>query len=388
MRLRGIRQAPLNRPLPRRFEQPQINRRPKTHRRGASAAAGALDIARRGLPLPEVRRGLFFPGPEAPGHRANLIMAPNLLSVTTNYRETVGFIYEQRHRYYVNNAPVGGGRPRLAVVDLEKVQTVDLGGMTALVAEYQRQIRENHEFRPYINDGHWDPYIRSLLSDFGFYTLVRALNEPNPGQGWSDMACVPFKAYDLVDGEQVDPLIDELKAIAGRAPKRIATYNALMEATKNVKNHAYPEDLFEERPDPPAGLWWAAGAYFRHDDVLEFVVYDQGVGIAQTLKRRSFWESIVQRCPPEFNDADVIAGAIDLGRTSTGKLERGNGLWTICRLVEELPGSQVRLISGRGDVVYASDGTVTKKPNDNPFCGTLIHWKLALSKDPEVEVQP
>ena len=313
-------------------------------------------------------------------------MAPERLSVTGNYAETLGFIYEQRYRYYVENEPVGGGRSRLGVVDLEKVREVDLGGMTALVAEYQRVIKRNNEFRPYINDGHWDEGIRALLSDFGFYELVRALNPPKPGGGWSDMACVPFKAYDKVDGEQVDPLIDELAGIAGRAPKRIATYNALMEATKNVKNHAYPHDLFEARPDPAVGLWWAAGAYFREEDELEFVVYDQGVGIAKTLKRKPLFESVRTLCPPELTDADVMRGAIELGRTSTGKLERGNGLWTICRLVEELPGSQVRLISGRGDVAFHADGAVTKKLNANPFCGTLIHWKLALPKDPEPEV--
>ena len=201
------------------------------------------------------------------------------------------------------------------------------------------------------------------------------------------MSCVPFKAYDQVDGEYLDPLIEELKGIAGRAPKRIATYNALLEATKNVRNHAYPEDLFEARPDPSVGLWWAAGAYFRDADVLEFAVYDQGVGIASTLERKSFFEAVLTFCPPERTDADVIAGAIEMGRTSTGKLERGNGLWTICRLVEELPGSHVRLISGKGDVVYATGAKITKKRHANPFCGTLIHWTLALPKEPAHEAR-
>src|SRR5690606_9853536 len=105
MRLRQLRVGSRRRAV--RAAAVWVPRPNAVHRGARDAASRGLDRARRGLPRPEVRRGLFFTGPEEPGRRANLIMAPSNLAVMSNYRETLGFIYEQRYRYYVRNEPVG-----------------------------------------------------------------------------------------------------------------------------------------------------------------------------------------------------------------------------------------------------------------------------------------
>jgi hypothetical protein len=133
--------------------------------------------------------------------------------------------------------------------------------------------------------------------------------------------------------------------------------------------------------------WWAAGSYDPAEEVLQFAVYDRGVGIATTLPRQPFYESILRLTAPERTEADIIAGGIRYGRTRhkaahraghPTKPGRGNGLWTICRIVEDLEGSFVRITSGKGEVEFHGRRDVRKKNHAEPLCGTLVEWILKL----------
>jgi hypothetical protein len=344
----------------------------------ARAAQARLAFARDGLPLPIAERGLFH-SPEAPPRRALLLKAPSVLSLKGNYDECLGFLYDYRWRRFVNNDS-GPGRPRSLVIDMSSVDQMYLDAALVLVAEYHSGNLASPDFRPVIDDASWPLGVRRSLEMLGFYDLVQAqartcdedaLDPDGP-------RFVPFASDTVVDGAQVDPVIERLKAIAGGTPKRVALYGALMEAVANVKGHAYPE-VMPPRVEPISrDRWWAAGAYFSQSEQLEYAVYDQGVGIAETLPKKPLWEVISRICPPEFDDGDVIVGGIKYGRTSTGRAERGNGLWKICKLVRDIPNSSVRIMSGRGDVTYFGRGKPFKKVNRNPFPGTLVHWTLSL----------
>lgn len=109
-------------------------------------------------------------------------------------------------------------------------------------------------------------------------------------------------------------------------------------------------------------------------------------------------------CPPEFTDADLIRGGIRFGRSrfrasqrggaapSKGRPEpgsgRGNGLWAICDMIEQLKGSHVRIVSGQGEVIYPGGRAVQKLDYANPFCGTLIEWNLKLPARSSSEGRP
>src|SRR3569623_1871453 len=149
-----------------------------------------------------------------------------------------------------------------------------------------------------------------------------------------------------------------------------------MEAMANAFEHAYPP-----RPYPTSipylKRWWAAGAYDPKTNTLEFVVYDQGVGMPRTLP--PFLQTmLLTPLRPDITDADVIIEAIKASRSRTKRPERGNGLKMICGLVEELKGSFVRILSGHAEVTYHRPQDVRGKLRSNPFCGTLIQWTLKL----------
>jgi hypothetical protein len=311
-------------------------------------------------------------------------MAPTRLTISRNYEEVLGFIYHFRwRRFYALGAEPW--RPRRLVVDLANVQEVGLGAALALTAEYHRSllVAPSSFLNPCIDDAGWPVGVRELFDQLGFYDLVGASErtaDPDEVGPTFPFRFVRFVGDELVDGRVANNLIEELKGVAGQAPARVRVYGALMEAIKNVRNHAYPEES-RQRAGPTVARWWGAGAYLPASGELQFAVYDQGVGIPATLPTRPTWPLILKTLQPESKDADVIEAAIELGRTSTDLLERGNGLWTICSLVRELPGSSVTIWSGRGSLTFSSRGRVTKKNFGNPFCGTLIKWTLVLPRD-------
>ncbi len=347
-------------------------------------AQARLAFAKEGLKLPLAERGLFL-SPEGPPRRALLLKAPSVLSLEGNYDECLGFLYDYRWRRFVHN-DTGPGRPRTLVLDMSAVEQMYLDAALVLVAEYHGSNLGSPDFRPIIDDANWPAGVRQSLEMLGFYELVRAQARTSEEDIRPSLAAqfVPFASDTVVDGAQVDPVIERLKQIAGGTPKRVALYGALMEAVANVKGHAYPDDMPARVEPVSKDRWWAAGAYFPQSETLEYAVFDQGVGIANTLPKKPLWEIISRICPPEFDDADVIIGGIKYGRTSTGRAERGNGLWKICQLVRDVPSSSVRILSGRGEVTYFGRGKPIKKVNRNPFPGTLIHWTLSLpAENPE-----
>lgn len=353
----------------------EIARRRAAHFRMISARA-AFQERRRGLPLPRIQPGSLLRASNAP-EVANDMMAPAVLSLGDNYDEVLGFLYEYRWQLFAKNRQ----QRKALSVSLAEVREIGLDAALVLTAEYHRLwLRRPTRERPFINDLDWPEGIRAVMSALGLYDLVQASGRSSSDEidlSAAPYRFVPFHSGKMVDGKNAVSLIDSLTAAAGSAPRRIQIYNSLIEAMKNVRNHAYPEG----RPpqiEPRVERWWAAGAYDPASHTLAFAVYDQGVGIPSTLPRQTFAESIFALCPPERTDADIIAGGIEFGRTSTGLAHRGNGLWTICEVAKALPSSQVRILSGRGEVTYSADGSVRKSSVKNAFCGTLIQWNLHM----------
>lgn len=313
---------------------------------------------------------------------ATVIHAPETFSIEGAHRDTfLGTLYAQRWETYVAPTLEKHGRHTI-MLDLADVKTLTLDAALVVTAEYWRNLRRRN-IRPHINDSGWSPNVRALLHQLGFYKFVDASGWDNSQELESlDLQFVPFQTGRRVDGTFANQIINALEAAAGRAPKRQIVYGGLVEAMMNVHNHAYKihrDEVFRREPN-----WWLAGAYDAGTQTLEFVAYDQGSGIPASIPRDPTYFGLIRRLIKGPEEADLIEAAIELGRSSTDRPERGNGMWTICRVAEELDGSTVRILSGRGEVVYSPGSGLTKKDHRNPFCGTLIQWKLQLPSETTV----
>jgi anti-sigma regulatory factor (Ser/Thr protein kinase) len=340
-----------------------------------------FDRARRGLPLPTISAG-YFNFPTGGRRRATILKAPARFSVAQNRDEVLGFLYAYRSAMFI--APPLGRKYGLISIDLGDVVAMGLGAALVVTAEYHRALLRRSDRKGLtIDDAGWPSHIRGLLEMLGFYDLVEAVGRtaPEAPTPSGSLKFVQFVFAEVADGEFAEKLIEKLRAVGGETPDREAVYAALIEAILNVTQHAYPDPA--PSVVPRQRKWWAAGSFNEERQLLEFVVYDQGVGIPNTLPKRRFFEAILTLSAPERTDADLIEGAIEFGRTSTEQPERGNGLWTICSLVKDLDGSIVRIHSGRGQLTYDHAGKTRKTVYANPFCGTLIQWSLRLPSDVE-----
>lgn len=115
---------------------------------------------------------------------------------------------------------------------------------------------------------------------------------------------------------------------------------------------------------------------------MQFVVFDQGVGIPETLPRSSKWESVreyMEMIPvvgsASNDNSFLIESAIEVSRTSLGG-GHGRGLKDVVEPVANLRGGRVRIFSGRGSYIRYGDGKVEKDDKPLHIGGTLIEWTI------------
>jgi hypothetical protein len=146
----------------------------------------------------------------------------------------------------------------------------------------------------------------------------------------------------------------------------------------NAGQHAYPADGFEHIP-PGYKRWWMTGSWDAAARCMRVLLLDLGVGIPATLPRSGGWEQIrgLLSKLSGNDDAAMIAAAVEVGRSSTGQAGRGNGLDEIRRFVECSTRGRLRILSGRGEVVYSTGrDQPDQRVLDEPFSGTLIEWEV------------
>lgn len=314
--------------------------------------------------------------------------APSNFRLAENPDQVLSFIYELRRQIFINNRFRSRGSKRRPSIylDLDPISQIDLEGALLLAAEIDR-VRLVIGFRPTMDDANWHPGVRALLYEFGFYDVVEADRvrgaEPIPDISQilkdSGIAVVRFKSDVEADGQKAKELRDDVYAMCeppGDAKRPV--YDVLFEAVLNAVQHAYPADIPGDGV-PSVKRWWAGALVDQASGYLNLVVYDQGVGIPATLPRRSWW-SLLSGKLPELNDAAVIAGGLEFGRSgATDDQGRGNGLHRICGLTDAFDAAEVLFTSLNGQVKYAKGGGVERETLNTRFCGTMIRWRAKVS---------
>lgn len=224
----------------------------------------------------------------------------------------------------------------------------------------------------------WNPRIRRLLAEMGFFELLNVtqpIEETMNGFDHSNVRYVKFRTGSKADGEAIFKLVEEdLMPVIGVMPRGHYLYAAVTEAMTNVVHHAYPPS--SHRPN-----WWLAASHEIESQKVKIMIYDQGVGIPKTLPRR--FADVFQKFRSS-DHAHIIRAAHDLSRTASQKHHRGHGLQRDARgYLEQLDCSgYYRVMSLRGEYVFErppEGGTVENMENHSrSIGGTLIEWELTL----------
>lgn len=155
--------------------------------------------------------------------------------------------------------------------------------------------------------------------------------------------------------------------------------DCLNEAVVNTVNHAYK---FEVAHTPRKSLqkWWMFSLY--RDELLFVAIYDQGVGIPRSLKRKPELADFLR--PRSYNDGRMIQGAVASELTSTKLPHRGKGLPEMLEFSNNLKHGGLSIWSQSGGVIYdAEKGKKTRHKLSRALPGTLVLWSIPFRKGQE-----
>jgi hypothetical protein len=324
-----------------------------------------------------------------------------------NYEEVAGFLIGLRHRMLeglrrMRLARVRGG-PKASspgstniegYADFAMVKRITPAAALILASEYDRlrTILRRPEWLSAVNIERWDEDVLATLDDLGFLALLGVDDPARELPRREGRYIVPFLTGDGVTPTEIDRLLRALADLAvvesredgDNLLRRARIYDGLGEAIQNVVDHAYPDSFPFEFP--AVNRWWMAGAVDPNNGRFTVVIYDQGISIPVSVPRWSRIDEFKARFAAavgrEFDmsapiyDGQAIAEAMAMGKSSTGRSERGNGLPCIRDVIDNCRDGRLRIVSRNGEYRYALNQKPEHRTLVTPLPGTLIEWDM------------
>lgn len=218
--------------------------------------------------------------------------------------------------------------------------------------------------------------IRQVLKQVGVLDLLGVTDVVEPVD--EDVVHWRFAHGEQVLGEKYEDILQEYDGEITEALQS-ELYTGITEAMTNVVNHAYADLQRKDGLSINLREWWMFSQ--QHNGYLSVVFCDLGAGIPRTLplKRPSVWERV--RRFGKSLDAFAIEYAVQDSISRTGDDHRGNGLGQIVRVIEDVPGGQVMVLSNRGGYMMSHGAKKKLTHYGDNIMGTLINWRIPLHSE-------
>lgn len=328
------------------------------------------------------------------------IMPPKNFCLDENYENVVSLIYQLKESLNVFLELSQKRRKQFVrqfkfhenYVDFTNIERITPAAALLFAAEFDRMRRLSSLPIYAVDLDGWNPNVRAILAQLGFLRLLNVSEEKIDTVNFSHGAVnvLKFATGRKAQGTAAEPIIDALKPLFGTAEvvetAGLLLYEGLSEAMTNVAHHAYPAKYNYEFP-PAMGRWWLTGAHDPENSTISVIFLDQGITIPVSLPRSNMKELARDYLQKAFNiipgrsdrvdDAQQIAAAMHLNRSSTGALGRGKGLPEMRELIDFFPRGRLRIISRRGEYVYEKGRDPELKNYEGSIVGTLIEWEVS-----------
>jgi len=311
--------------------------------------------------------------------KKNTITAPSILCLYSKnkiYNSTILFIKKFAKEVVQNKKKV--------TIDLSNVNVFTAAAALCIYAEICRckLLRNDKGCIKLIKPTNAE--IKEKLTKYGFFSYSCLYADEDKEISTEDNV-IPCMSGEHGD-KYIDTVLDLINeaAFSGDIPEftEQTLFRSLSEAMLNVWHHAYDGDFVDKDEVEKIGKrWWIMGE--RIDNQLYIVIYDRGAGVPVTLPKKYKKEmilSVLQKISiMDMNDSNMILAAMELGRTRTGKSERGKGLQDVRRFVEINPSGTLRIYSNKGEYLYRnkSKEEITKN-HGLSIKGTLIQWNVKI----------
>lgn len=301
-----------------------------------------------------------------------VIHLPNRLDFEDNYEQTASHL--QLLRKAVRDA-----RPvrRLEFDDLEFISPSAALVLASEVDRWNQKVRG----RLKANVDTWKTDIKRLLRQMGYFDLlnIEEPDEPLPSGKMTFLRFIKGEVTDLESAQLAKKLRVEIENVFGLEIQKQFLFEGLSEAITNVGQHAYQQTNFFT-----VQQWWVSASFDSENRILCVTFYDQGVGIPITLPKSKFFEH-VRDVFSGWTDSRKIKAAMEIGRTSTGRTERGKGLQNFIEFAKSHREGQLSIYSLRGRYRenFYLDSSADRVPSElrdyqNSIGGTLIEWSVKL----------
>lgn len=280
-------------------------------------------------------------------------------------------------------------RERKGLLDFTNIRYLSPAAALVLTAEvYRWNEISSYSIKPKkLNK--WDPDVRRQLAESGFFELL-GMDTYRPTTGSPDkrLQLVKFVSHDRHNGPKVETLLTALDAMSeANLVHDLPLNNAVAEAIINVPAHAYPDGWDWDVEILPK-RWWLSGSFCSSPKEVRIMLFDQGVGIPQTLPTSSLGERVREHLTrlslPVNQHCHMIRAAVAVGRSSVPQSGRGLGLQEICNYVDKRPGSYLRILSGRGEFIYRGHDKIECAEHEHDLGGTLVEWRIIWPSSDEV----
>lgn len=289
--------------------------------------------------------------------------------------------------------------PRIgSYFDFSYPEYLSTGAAVVLAAEYERMKLSSSEVPHTVDLDRWNLPVFRTLFQLGFFGIVGIAPGEHGGtaEDGDTLTMQIVSSQNADDLALVDRALQELGGFlnpANSIPDEVIIdiLTGLSEAISNVTNHAYPADFQPKYPH--VGRLWIAATADRRDNSLTVVVYDQGVTIPVTYPRIQRYEKVLAylgrtlKQTPSFdfqNDGTYIRAAMRYGGSRTDERHRGKGLPQMMSVISRVGTGSMTVISRGGWCFRDTRGRFKSGAVRYPIGGTLIEWRVELSKVLEV----
>ncbi|MCG7586491.1 hypothetical protein [Photobacterium sp. OFAV2-7] len=277
------------------------------------------------------------------------------------------------------------GAYHLASVNFDHLKSISTPAalcLTAEISNWEDSIR--NKLKPQIKC--WNDDIYGQLHDLGFFDLFENKPQKPPCKVGkvSDKRLVRYIKGLCGDEGKTKQLKDGISAIVGdKIQKWTFLHSGLDEAITNVSHHAYPETEFQRSM---MKNWFLTGSYSERTKELKVAFYDQGVGIPKKLPTSKVKEKVFEylssfEAGERRKDEVLLKAAVEVGRTRTGRADRGKGLHDLLEFIKKRESGRLSILSGRGHYKFTLENGEERSTTSRsklPIQGTLLIWSVIL----------
>jgi hypothetical protein len=300
------------------------------------------------------------------------ISLPTRLDFEENYQTTVDHLTTLRKAYHAGY--------RIKELVFDDIKFISPAAALVLASELDRwNQRIGGRLKSF--DHKWDANIKRLLCEMGLFKLLKIRQPTIASNGEGHLTFLKFirgSAAERDSGKLARELRKNIEELAGATIQRHLLYEGLSEAITNVGQHAYPRFSY----DAAKQQWWLSASYEPRDRQLVVMFYDQGTGIPNTLPMKWASYEFVKKLFASWTDSKKIAAAMEYGRSSTKKPERGKGLKNLLEFAKGHAEGKLSVYSQFGlyRVIWSNEhGAETLlRDHDLSIGGTLIEWSVKL----------